>query len=84
MKQLSINVDDAVFISAEQQAKKKGTSLSSLLLEYLTRFAANTDDFDRLEQEEQALRARMKQHGRNFTAADRVGRDELHSRHALH
>jgi hypothetical protein len=47
----------------------------------------NTDsesEFYRLVKEEEALRIAMHQQGRQFAASDRLTRDELHSRHALH
>jgi len=41
-------------------------------------------EFDRLAKEEQAMRETVRQQGRLFSASDRLARDELHDRHALH
>lgn len=41
-------------------------------------------EFDRLAKEEEVLRATMRRQGRQFSASDRLTRDELHDRHALH
>ncbi|MDB6005265.1 MAG: hypothetical protein JWR15_2252 [Prosthecobacter sp.] len=84
MKNLTLAVDDSTFHAAELQAQRSGKSLSSLLLEFLGRFSAAGDsDFERLVQEEEALRANLRQKGRQFSAGDRLNRDELHDRHAL-
>ena len=40
-------------------------------------------DFARAVDEEAALRARLSQAGRQFSAKDRLSRDELHDRDAL-
>lgn len=84
MKQVSLTLDDATYLSAEREAQKAGKSLPSLIADLLGRFsAAKGDEFDALEREEQSLRARLKQQGRSFSASTRLGRDELHERHAL-
>ncbi len=41
------------------------------------------DDFARMACEEVALRARLGQSGRRFSAQDRLSRDEVHDRDAL-
>lgn len=41
------------------------------------------DDFKRLLGEEEALRARLGQEGRRFSAQGRLSRDEIHDRNAL-
>ena len=41
------------------------------------------DDFARLAGEEDALRARLGEAGRRFSAHDRLSRDEVHDRDAL-
>jgi len=84
MKQLTLSVDDSIFHAAELQAQKTGKSLPSLLLEFLGRFSAvGESDFERLAREEDALRVKLRQQGRQFSGGDRLDRDELHDRHAL-
>ena len=84
MKQVSLTLDDATYLSAEREAQKAGKSLPSLIMDLLARFSsAKGDEFDALEREEESLRARLKQQGRNFAAGTRLSRDELHDRHAI-
>lgn len=84
MKQLTIEMDDLTFQSAESMAQKAGKPLGAMLLDLLKRFTpAAESEFDRLVREEDAIRERLSQSGRQFSASDRLSRDELHSRHAL-
>jgi len=84
MKQVTLNLDDATFHSAEDKAQRRGKSLPALMLEWLRSFAAEPEsDFDRLAKEELAVRETIRQRGARFSAADRLTRDELHARHAL-
>ena len=84
MKQLTVNLDDATFASAENQARKVGRPLTLILVDWLKGFSANEGtDFDRLIGEEEKLRQQMQQQGRQFIASDRLTRDELHDRNAL-
>jgi len=84
MKQLTIEMDDLTFQSAESLAQKAGKPLSAMLLDLLQRFTpAAQSEFDRLASEEDAIRERLRHGGRQFTASDRLSREELHSRHAL-
>ncbi len=84
MKQLTIEMDDLTFQSAESMAQKAGKPLGAMLLDLLKRFTpAAESEFDRLVREEEAIRERLTQSGRQFAASDRLSRDELHSRHAL-
>lgn len=84
MKQITLSLDDATFNTAEQRAKKAGKPLATLILDWLRGVPSNQDtEFERLLREEQALHEEFKQSGRQFSAADRLTRDELHDRHAL-
>jgi hypothetical protein len=84
MKQLTIEMDDLTFQSAESMAQKTGKPLGAMLLDLLKRFTpAAESEFDQLVREEEAIRERLSQSGRQFAASDRLSRDELHSRHAL-
>lgn len=84
MKQLTVNLDDATFASAEQQARKAGKPLTTMVLEWLKRLSSDAEaEFDRLLREEEILREQFRQSGRQFAASDRLTRDELHDRHAL-
>jgi hypothetical protein len=85
MKQLTLEIDDATFQSAESVARKSGQSLASLLLGWLKRVSSSAETkFDRLMREEDVLREKLLQSGRQFAASSRLTRDEFHDRHALH
>ena len=49
MKQLTVNLDDATFASAESQARKSGQPLATLVTTWLKSFSSGAEmDFDRL------------------------------------
>ena len=84
MKQLTLTLDDATFDSAERQAQRAGKPLTTMVLEWLKRLSSGAEsEFERLLREEEILREQFKLSGRQFTAADRLTRDELHDRHEL-
>ena len=84
MKQITLTLDDATFASAEQQAQKAGKPLAAMVLDWLKRLSSGAEsEFDRLLREEETLREQFMQSGLQFTASDRLTRDELHDRHAL-
>jgi hypothetical protein len=84
MKQITLDLDDATFDSAETQAKQAGTSLSSLMLGFLHQFAAARDsEFEKLEKQETILHQRLRERGAVFAAGNRLTRDELHERDSL-
>lgn len=84
MKQITLDLDDATFDSAETQAKQAGTSLSSLMLGFLHQISAAKDsEFEKLERQEALLHQRLRERGAVFAAGNRLSRDELHERHSL-
>ncbi|HEY1053463.1 MAG TPA: hypothetical protein VGE39_27010 [Prosthecobacter sp.] len=84
MKQLTLQIDDATFESAESKARSAGQSLTGLVLEWLKGFTASSgSEFDRLLREEETLREQLRKSGRQFAASERLSRDEIHDRHAL-
>ena len=84
MKQLTLDIDDATFQSAESVARRSGQSVASLLLGWLKRVSSSAEtEFERLAREKEALREKLLQSGRQFAASSRLTRDELHDRHAL-
>ena len=55
-----------------------------MVLDWLKRLSSGAEsEFDRLLREEETLREQFRQSGRQFSASDRLTRDELHDRHAL-
>ena len=64
---------------------EKARRLERLVREAIVRAEATPegDDFAQSVHEEEELRARFSQAGRQFSARDRLSRDELHDRDAL-
>jgi hypothetical protein len=76
MKNITVSVDDDTYRRARIKAAERDTSVSALVKQYLTELAAEASDPERLLQQERELRARVK----NFSASDRLPRDELYDR----
>lgn len=76
MKNITVSVDDEVYRQARIKAAERDTSVSALVKDYLVAFANDEGRFERLLQQERALRARVT----NFRASDRLSRDELYDR----
>ena len=76
MKNITVSVDDEIYRQARVKAAERDTSVSALVRQFLTGLATEEGDSERLLRQERALRARVT----NFSASDRVSRDELHDR----
>jgi plasmid stability protein len=78
MKNITVTVDDETYRQARIKAAERDTSVSALVKQFLTELAAETDAVrhERLVQREREIRATIK----NFSAADRLARDELYDR----
>jgi uncharacterized protein YdaU (DUF1376 family) len=76
VKNITVTVDDEVYRKARIAAAERETSVSALVKEFLSEVAAGESEGERLRREERALRERI----RNFRAADRLARDQVHRR----
>jgi predicted transcriptional regulator len=80
VKDLTVTLDDEVYRRADMIAAERQTSLPALVREYLMQLAARKAEAEaerqRLIEKERAVRARIK----NFSASNRLSRDELHDR----
>lgn len=76
MKNVTVRVSDEVYRKARVRAAEQGTSLSSLVSDFLTRLADSDAEFARLEQRQREVQRTI----RRFRAADRLARDEVHNR----
>lgn len=84
MKQFTLNLDDTLFESAETKARQAGTSLASVVVNFVKQFSGSgVPEFDRLEKQEESLRQGLRARGAAFSGSDRLTRDELHERHAV-
>lgn len=76
MKNITVTVDDDTYRRARIKAAERDTSVSALVKQFLTELATEESDPERLLRQERDLRARVT----NFSASDRLPRDELHDR----
>ncbi|CAJ0859587.1 hypothetical protein AMST5_01223 [freshwater sediment metagenome] len=76
MKNITVTVDDETYRRARIKAAAEDTSVSAVVKRFLTEFAATETQFEQLKREEAELRAKIE----TFRAADRLSRDEVHSR----
>lgn len=76
MKNITVSLDDSTYRKARIIAAERGTSVSALVKEFLAGLAKGGDEKARLKRAEQVLRDQIK----DFRGADRLSRDELHSR----
>jgi hypothetical protein len=79
VKNITVSVPDDVYRNARVAAAQRDTSLSALVVTYLERLSGRMDEFARLE----ALQREVQSEIGEFSAADRLGRDEVHGR-AVH
>lgn len=86
MKNITISVDDELYRLARIKAAEQSTSISGLFRNFIIRLTGGggtETDFQRLEREEQELRAELQARRLTLNPAHHLSRDELHTRHAL-
>jgi hypothetical protein len=83
MNDLTLEIEKALPAMDPESARNFEAAVRAMLTLAKQGQSAAASDFDRLLQEEEALRATMRQQGRRFSARDRLSRDEIHDRHAL-
>jgi hypothetical protein len=76
MKNITVSVDDETYRLARIKAAERDTSVSALVKQFLMALARDEGTFERLEREENELRARIEE----FSAGDRLPRTELNNR----
>jgi hypothetical protein len=76
MKNITVSLDDETYRRARMVAAQRDTSVSALVKGFLVDLASGETEFERLRREEGALREQIK----NFSASDRLSRDEVHER----
>lgn len=76
MKNITVSVPDDVYRSARIRAAERGSSVSAIVTEYLRSLSGGSTEFTRLEAQQRRIQRQI----RRFTAADRLGRDEIHDR----
>lgn len=76
MKNITVSVPDDVYRQARVRAAKRGTSVSALVAEFLKSLSDRDAEFARLEALQHKVQAEITQ----FSASDRLDRDQLHDR----
>ena len=78
MKNVTVSLDDATYRNARRRAAEAGRSLSSVVREMLQSYGAQENEFDRLARLEKELRAELDARPVQFSASDRMTREELY------
>ncbi len=76
MKNITVAVDDETYRRARVKAAEQDTSVSALVRAFLSELGASENEFERLKRLEKEVRERIA----NFSASDRLPRDEIHER----
>ena len=79
MKNITVSLPDDVYRRARIKAAERDRSVSALVRDFLTALAEDDSDFERRKRLEIEVLNSIKA----FRAGDRLGRDELHDRHAV-
>ena len=76
VKNITVAVDEATYLSARVIAAKRNTSVSALVREFLLNLDSGVTDFERLRREEELVRQQVS----DFSAGDRLSRENIHAR----
>ncbi len=76
MKNITVTVDDETYRRARIKAAERNTSVSALVMRFVSELAADETNTERLKREERALRERIG----SFRAVDRLPREDVHRR----
>jgi post-segregation antitoxin (ccd killing protein) len=79
MRNITVSVDEQVYRRARVKAAELDTSVSALVQEFLTEFAAAETEHERRKR----LQREILESIHAFSAGDRLSREEVHTRHAL-
>jgi hypothetical protein len=78
MKNITVSLDDETYRRARIKAAELDTSVSALVRKYLTGLAGEETEFERRKRLQDELLATIRR--REFTAGDRLSREEVHRR----
>ena len=79
MKNITVSVPDEVYRRARIRAAETGTSVSALVRDHLEKIVVDETEFERLKRLQDEVISSIQ----DFSAADRLSRDEVHDRDAL-
>jgi len=78
VRNITVSVDDDTYRRARMKAAEQATSVSALVRRFLNELASGESQAERLKREERELRAGIT----DFSAGDRVSREDAHKRGA--
>jgi plasmid stability protein len=73
---VTVTVPEDIYRAARIRAAERGSSVSALVADYLRSLSERDAEFDRLEALQKTVQAQVQ----NFSAGDRLDREELHER----
>ncbi|PVM87450.1 DUF6364 family protein [Caulobacter endophyticus] len=76
MKNITVSIDEETYRRARIKAAEQDTSVSAMVRRFLVEVAQDESEFERLKRREAEIRAQIK----DFSASDRLPRDELYDR----
>ena len=76
MKNITVSVPDDVYRNARVAAAQRDTSVSALVVAFLEQMSGRMDEFTRLGALQREVQAGIRQ----FSASDRLDRDQVHDR----
>jgi plasmid stability protein len=76
VKNITVSVPDDIYRAARIRAAERGTSVSSLVADYLRSLSEREAEFSRLEAQQRRLQGEIER----FRARARLPRDEIHER----
>ena len=76
MRNITVSVPDDVYREARIRAAERGSSVSALVAEYLCSLSERETEFARLLDQQRAVQREID----HFSGADRLGRNDAHSR----
>jgi VIT1/CCC1 family predicted Fe2+/Mn2+ transporter len=83
MKNITVSVDDNTYHRSRVRAAEMRTSVSALVKGFLIQVAGEETTAERKRREEREIIARIHRRQKDFSAGNRLNRDELHDRHAF-
>ncbi|WP_269523988.1 DUF6364 family protein [Coraliomargarita parva] len=83
MKNITVSVKDEVYHKARIYAAEQGTSVSAVVRDLLETVAAKETETERLQRLERETLGRIAARRGQFSASNRLTRDEVHDRNAL-
>jgi len=83
MKNITISIGDELYHRARVRAAQQRTTVTALVREFLERLVEGESNAARLRRQQNALIERIRAEHPGFSAADRLGRSEVHERDAV-